>query len=139
MDLLATDEASRKFLFPHHPRAGALLAAQPVRLAVLMSAFSAIIMFVPAWRLNLLSIPGEKCCVCVAPEFAPKADGSQARSSAEPQRPCPAGEVRSCRSNENVGIWYRQNWSVMYLVVFPVVLAMVAAVCRKIRPAVQKI
>ena len=99
------DQNGRKFLFPKHPIAGGILTFSPWRLALAMSLVGATVLFIPAYFLNLLSIPG----------------------------------ALAGRPSENVGIFYRPNWSVSYTITLPLIFAFIALVCRTFKGGIGQL
>jgi hypothetical protein len=104
-----TSIQDREFLFPNDPLVGALLTTHPLFVFLALSIGCSSLLLLPAWGLNLLSIPVHF-----------------------PNCPTWHSHVPSNSWND-VGILHKWNWSIGYSVFIPFIFALAAATCRSAR------
>jgi hypothetical protein len=105
----------REFLFPNEPIIGTTLTSHPLVVFLSLSIGCSSILLLPAWWLNLLSIPVHF-----------------------PNCPAWHSQVPS-NSQTNVGILYKWNWSVGYSVLVPLIFSLAAIACRSIRRSLAEL
>ena len=120
-----TSVEDRKFLFPNERRIGTFLTAHPFLVFLALSVGCSVILFLPAWRLNLLSIwvhyiPGKAC-------------------AAAGGKPCANWDFPASPQVRNVGIFYKWNWSIGYSVFIPIIFALAAAACRSVQQSLAQL
>jgi hypothetical protein len=104
-----TSARDSDFLFPNDPIVGGLLTSHPLFVFLSLSIGCSLILLLPAWGLNLLSIP----------VYFPN---------------CPTWHSHLVSNGQtNVGILYKWNWSVGYSVLIPLIFSLAAAACRSVR------
>jgi hypothetical protein len=104
-----TSAKDRDFLSPNDPIVGGLLTSHPLFVFLALWFGCSSILLLPAWGLNLLSIP----------VHFPN---------------CPAWHSHiPSNSLDDVGILHKWNWSIGYTVLIPVIFALAATACRLVR------
>jgi hypothetical protein len=110
-----TSSQNREFLFPDEPIVGAILTSNPVLLFLTLSIACSSLLLLPAWGLDLLSIPVHfpNC-----PNW---------HSHVPPD------------SQTNVGILYKWNWSIGYSFLLPLIFSLSTIACRSIRRSLAQL
>jgi hypothetical protein len=104
-----TSSRDREFLFANDSIVGGFLTSHPLFVFCSLSIGCSSILLLPAWGLNLLSIPVH------FPD-------------------CPAWHSHVASDGRtNVGILYKLNWSVGYSVFIPLIFSLAALACRSVR------
>lgn len=110
----------REFLFPNDRVLGTFLTAHPAAVFFLLSLTCSTVLFIPAWLLDIHSI-------WVPPvQYCPK------DACAGGVSPCISWDS-TVPSSDNVGFFYKLNWSLTYPLVVPIIFALAAAACRSVR------